>query len=209
MSMLFFQLKLIERLSRGKAIQWIPPVACKGLKIHSILPLLLSGFLSPTLQAYATWLRLILQAPNVLNLQAFAHAVPSTCNATPVFACPQLNILHGSGCVTSFFFSNLAKMCHIWHPNFLSRVRTTAPAVGVWSLNHWTPGKSPCHLFCEGLPHPKRQAHASFAPHPGASPYGEVHSGAYIIFTCLPPPLMSISLLRAWTMHLSKPLKTA
>lgn len=108
-----------------------------------------------------------------------------------------------------FFFSNLAKMCHIWHPNFLSRVRTTAPAVGVWSLNHWTPRKSPCHLFCEGLPHPKRQAHASFAPHPGASPYGEVHSGAYIIFTCLPPPLMSISLLRAWTMHLSKPLKNS
>lgn len=111
MSMLFFQLKLIERLSRGNAIQWIPPVACKGLKIHSTLPLLLSGFLSPTLQAYATWLRLILQAPNVLNLQAFAHAVPSTCNATPVFACPQLNILHGSGCVTSFFFFPIWPRC--------------------------------------------------------------------------------------------------
>lgn len=112
-------------------------------------------------------------------------------------------------CDLFFFFSNLAKMCHIWHPNFLSRVRTTAPAVGVWSLNHWTPRKSPCHLFCEGLPHPKRQAHASFAPHPGASPCGEVHSGAYVIFTRLPPPLMSISLLRAWTMHLSKPLKNS
>lgn len=85
--------------------------------------------------------------------------------------------------------------------------KPTPPAVGVWSLNHWTPGKSPCGLFYEGLPHPRRQAHASFAPHPGASPYGEVHSGAYVIFTRLPPPLMSVSLLRAWTMHLSKLLK--
>lgn len=62
----------------------------------------------------------------------------------------------------------------------------TPPAVGVWNLNHWTPGKSLCHLFCEGLPHPKRQDRASFAPHPGASPYGEVHSGAYVIFTFAP-----------------------
>lgn len=66
-----------------------PPLrVSKGLKFTPLCLCFSSGFLSPTLQAYATWLRLILQAPSVLNLQAFAHAIPSICNAIPVFVLP-------------------------------------------------------------------------------------------------------------------------
>lgn len=63
------------------------------------------------------------------------------------------------------------------------------------------------HLFYEGLPHPRRHDCAPFVHQPGTLPYGEVHSGAHVIFTCLPPPHMPMSLLRAWAVPLSKPLK--